>query len=486
MTEPSEPRMIVMLGMPFHDVTMDETLDRIARSINRRTPTFLVTANLDFATQAAGDVELQRILIEADLVLCDGTPLVWTSRLTGHPLRERVAGSDLVPRLAARAAVEGWRLFLLGGDPAAVGSAAENLTARFPGLIIAGAYSPPFAPLHEFNHADIAARIKEARPDILLVAFGCPKQEKWIYSHYRELGVPCSIGVGATIDFLAGKVRRAPDWIARLGLEWVFRMLQEPGRLVGRYWKDLRFLIRQVLRERKAILSRPPESGSADTGFAADSGNVEVLFWKGAILAGTLDQLSPPTYTKPFIIDMSTVSMIDSSGLGHVLRTLRRGWAQGITGCLAAPSEKVASVFALTRLDRVLPVADSMAGAQSMIKREQAGALLRPVVDAMEASMLLLLPQRIMNDNVRDCTASAVMEWGKRPNLLILRLDLASTTFIDSSGLGFLIRCHRMVSERPDARLELLHLPPNVRNVIKVARLELLLGVVTAEDRAGN
>jgi len=477
MKELSEPRTIVMLGMPFHDVTMDETLDWIARIIKRRTPTYLVTANLDFATQASTDVELQRILIEAELVLCDGTPLVWTSRLTGHPLRERVAGSDLVPRLAERAAREGWRIFLLGGDPASVAKASENLQARHPGLVIAGAYSPPFAPLHEFNHADIASRLREAKPDILLVAFGCPKQEKWIYSHYRETGVPCSIGVGATIDFLAGKVHRAPDWVGRLGLEWVFRMLQEPGRLAGRYAKDIRFLMSQVLRERKAILRKPPESGPADAPAVQDAGDVEILFWKGALIAGTLDQLKAPSCTKPFIIDMSMVSMIDSSGLGHVLRTLRRAWSQGITGCLAAPSEKVLSVFAMTRLDRVLPVADSTTAAHALIRREQAGSLLRPVIDSSEKSMLLLLPQRIMSDNVRDCTASAVAEWQKRPDLRLLRLDLAATTFIDSSGLGFLIRCQRMAAERAGSRLELLHLQPNVRNVIKVSKLEKLLGV---------
>ena len=467
-----------MLGTPFHDVTMEETLDWIGRIINRRAPAYLVTANLDFATQAASDVELQRILIEAELVLCDGAALVWTSRLTGRPLRERVAGVDLVPRLAERAAREGWRLFLLGGDPASVGMASQNLIARFPGLIIAGAYSPPFAPLHAFNHADIAARIKEARPDILLVAFGCPKQEKWINAHYRDIGVPCSIGVGAAIDFLAGKIQHAPDWVGRFGLEGIYRMLREPGRLADRYAKDVRFLIGQVLSERKAILSKPPASGSAEPGAVGDADNVEILFWRGAIVAGTLGQLSPPTYTKPFIIDMSMASMIDSGGLGHLLRTLRRGWARGITGCLAAPPEKVLSVFAITRLDRVLPVADSMGGAHALIKREQTGAFLRPVVDAEEESMLLMLPQRIMNDNARDCAASAVTEWEKRPNMRILRLDLASTTFIDSSGLGFLLRCQRMVLERPDARMELLHIAPNVHNVIKVSKLEKLLGVV--------
>lgn len=479
MTPPAEPRTIVMLGTPFHDVTMDETIDWIARMVERRTPSYLVTANLDFATQAACDVELQRILIEAELVLCDGTPLVWTSRLTGRPLRERVAGSDLVPRLAERAARDGWRIYLLGGEPRSVEEAGRNLSARYPGLVIAGAYSPPFAALHEFDHADIAARIAEAKPDILLVAFGCPKQEKWIYAHYRELGVPCSIGVGATIDFLAGKVRRAPAWIGTLGLEWVYRLAQEPKRLLGRYAKDLLFLFRQILRERKAILRPAPEAleTPAQRSEAVGEDEVEVIFWKGPVTAATVAHLGMPTYKKPFIIDLSLVTLVDSRGLGHLLRTLRQAWASGGVGCYCSPSDKVRSVLELTRLDRVIPVVKGMADARNLIVREREGAFLRPVLDPAERSMLLVLPQRLMNDNASDCAASVVREWEARPALRLLRLDLGATKLMDSSGLGFLLRCQRLVGEREGGRLQLLNLSANVRNVIAVARLEKLLGV---------
>lgn len=479
MSLPPEPRTIVMLGTPFHDVTMDETIEWIARMIARRTPSYLVTANLDFATQAARDVELQRILIEAELVLCDGTPLVWTSRLTGRPLRERVAGSDLVPRLAERAAAEGWRIYLLGGEPSSVGVAAKNLEASYPGLIIAGAYSPPFAALHEFDHADLAARITAAKPDVLLVAFGCPKQEKWIYAHYRELGVPCSIGVGATIDFLAGKVRRAPAWVGAIGLEWLYRMAQEPKRLLGRYAKDIVFLVRQVLRERKAILR--PAGGAEETpsrGTSAVSDDeIEVLFWKGPVTAATVGHLGLPGYKKPFIIDLSLVTLVDSRGLGHLLRTLRQAWATGGVGCYCSPSDKVRSVLELTRLDRVIPVVRGMADARDLIAREKDGAFLRPVVDAAENSMLLVLPPRLMNDNAAACSAAVAREWAGRPALRLLRLDLGATKLMDSSGLGFLLRCQRLVTEREGGRLQLSNLSPNVRNVIAVARLEKLLGV---------
>src|SRR5262249_32142031 len=182
------------------------------------------------------------------LVLCDGTPLVWASRLLGQPLPERVAGADLVPELIRLSARRKHRLFFLGATEDSAVQAVANVHARYPHLEIAH-YSPPFRPLHEMDHAEILKRIRAAEPDVLLVAFGCPKAEKWIAMHYRDLGVPVAIGVGATIDFLAGRVKRAPVWMQRSGLEWVFRLIQEPRRLCGRYAKDLWVFGRRILSQ---------------------------------------------------------------------------------------------------------------------------------------------------------------------------------------------------------------------------------------------
>ena len=228
-----------MMEVPFDRVDLPQALDRIGGMVDSRQPHYLATANVDFLVQAKSDAELRRILNEAHLVVCDGTPLVWLSRLIGRPLPGRVAGSDLVPPLLQTAERKGWSVFFLGGQEENVQRAMYRVRQQHPALRIAGAESPPFAPLDAMDDEGICERIRQARPDILLVSFGCPKQEKWIARNYLAAGVPVCIGVGATIDFLAGSVKRAPHWMRSAGMEWLFRLGQEPRRLWKRYATDL-------------------------------------------------------------------------------------------------------------------------------------------------------------------------------------------------------------------------------------------------------
>lgn len=475
-TPPQTPevRTLVLFGIPFHDVTMAETLAWIDGLIASKRAAYLATANLDFAAQASGDVELQRILVEAELVLCDGTPLVWASRLAGKPLRERVAGSDLVPQLAAHAERMGYKIFLLGGEPAVLAKAAENLSRKHPLLPPVGYFSPPFASLQDLDHESILERLREARPDILLVAFGCPKQEKWIAMHYRTLGIPCSIGIGATVDFLAGKVSRAPGWISALGLEWVYRLSQEPGRLLGRYWKDICFLCRQSWREyqvSRAIRS-PASPKSAEV---PDCAGLEVIPWTGAISAMRLQEFPKPSMTQPFVIDLSGATGLDSRGLGMILRMIRESWAAGVSGCFLAPSLAVRRVIEVTRLERILPMAETMDAAKILLSRESLGKPLRPRVDESGEALAFQLPVRVTAENAGTLGQAISQSWQDRPEARAIALDLEETTFIDSSGLGLLLRVHRLASQRPGGQLTLRHLHQNVRNVICVARLENFL-----------
>src|SRR5436190_21210484 len=167
---------VAILGVPFDIVTIGETIQIIEEMVASRRPHYLATANVDFLVQAMHDVELRRILFDADLVLCDGTPLVWASKLLGNPLPERVAGSDIVPLLIKVAAEKGYRPFFLGATPDAIETAVQKVQKQYPNLKIAGYYSPPFNRLLEMDHEEIRRRIVQAAPDMLFVGFGCPKQ----------------------------------------------------------------------------------------------------------------------------------------------------------------------------------------------------------------------------------------------------------------------------------------------------------------------
>ena len=199
------------------------------------------TPNVDHVVRVDSDPRFRAAYARANLSLVDGQPLVWASRLLGHPLPEKISGSDLVEPLMERAGKRGWRVFLLGGAPGSARAAAEKWTLAHR-VIIAGIEDGRIGP--ERGPADDAllARIAAARPQLLLVSLGSPKQEIWIDERRDRLGPAVAVGVGASLDFVAGKVRRAPRWMRRSGLEWFFRLLQEPRRLAGRYlWNDPKF-----------------------------------------------------------------------------------------------------------------------------------------------------------------------------------------------------------------------------------------------------
>ncbi len=200
-----KPVPLVIFGVPFHNVSFEETLDWMAARVREGRPVNVATANLDFVTQAWNDPELQRLLIDADLVLADGFPIVKLSPFFGPPLKDRVTGSDLTPMLAERAAHEGFKIYGLGSADGVAKTAMEILKARHPDLKVAGTYSPPFTPLLEMDHRAILQRLERTQPDILFVALGAPKQDKFISMHVRGWNVPVSIGVGGSLDFITGE-----------------------------------------------------------------------------------------------------------------------------------------------------------------------------------------------------------------------------------------------------------------------------------------
>lgn len=215
------------MGVPIHDVTMDETVAWIDHWITTGGLYQVATVNPEFLMKARRNPGFQAVLRQAALCIPDGIGILWAAWLRGKRLRERVAGSDLVPRVAAEAASRGWRLFLLGAAPGVAQRTAEILTQRHAGLTIAGCYAGTPAPEQEDA---ITARIRATSPDIVLVAYGAPKQDLWLSRNLGKTGAAVGVGVGGSFDFIAGVSRRAPRWIQRLGLEWLHRLVREPWR----------------------------------------------------------------------------------------------------------------------------------------------------------------------------------------------------------------------------------------------------------------
>jgi N-acetylglucosaminyldiphosphoundecaprenol N-acetyl-beta-D-mannosaminyltransferase len=233
------PSRITLLGQPIDRVTSAQALDRIFSDLDAGRGGWVVTPNLDILRRLVRDAEFHRLCAGADLMLADGMPLVWASRVKGTPLPERVAGSDLIWSLARRAAERGRSLFLLGGNPGAAEGAARVLRDKDPGLRIAGIECPAMGfERDETYMRGLEGRLVESRPDIVLVALGSPKQELVTKALRPHLPTAWFLGVGVTFSFVTGDVRRAPRWLQRLGLEWTHRLLQEPRRLWRRYLVD--------------------------------------------------------------------------------------------------------------------------------------------------------------------------------------------------------------------------------------------------------
>ncbi len=225
-----------MVGIEFDKVSLDETVDQIIGMVRRGVPSFVITPNVDHTNHHRINSEYRQVVKKAALVVADGMPIVWAARLFGTPLKGRVNGTDLFEALAEACAREGLSIYLMGALPGVAEECAKNLKLKSPSLRIAGTYSPAFGYLDNAEESEKMVRlVKEAKPDILFLGVTPPKGETWICRHFEEMGVPVSIQVGGSFDFVAGNVKRAPRFMQKTGLEWLFRFISEPRRLWRRY-----------------------------------------------------------------------------------------------------------------------------------------------------------------------------------------------------------------------------------------------------------
>lgn len=228
-----------LLNTFVNNLYMDEAVQMIESFVQKKEKAYVVAINVDVVMKIEEDRYLKQITDEADMVLVDGKPLIWISKLHQRPVKAKISGSDLVPLLCQRAAEKGYRLFIIGGKDGVAEQAKLRLEQKLPNIQIVGTYAPPLGFEKDPVELDkINEMISNCSPDMLIACFGCPKQEKWIYENYKKYNATVSICAGATVDFLAGNVQRAPNWMSEHGLEWFYRFLQEPKRMFKRYFID--------------------------------------------------------------------------------------------------------------------------------------------------------------------------------------------------------------------------------------------------------
>lgn len=331
---------ISVLGLPLDSLTAAGAVEAIDGLIRSGGTHQIATANLDFWLNSLSDRQLHRIIAGCSLVLPDGMPLVWVSKLLGCPLAERVTGVDMVPALAELALQKGYGVFLLGGKGDVAERARKHLEQKFPGVRIVGTFAPSEEEMAQADHGEILNRIQATRPEILLVALGNPKQEKWISTHRKRLGVPVAMGVGGSFEIMVGDMLRAPRWVQRCGMEWAMRFIQEPGRLGPRYFRDFMGLGRKLPLTLAAKWMQLPYKGESHVATVSNPQLMHV-YLHGKLGEDSASDLMQATHAciaggLVMVVHLQSVRQITAAGLGVLLDVRRHmldaGLALSLTG----------------------------------------------------------------------------------------------------------------------------------------------------------
>lgn len=513
-------KLLVVLGVPIDNLTMDEALARCDEFITDGRATGrtyqIATVNADFVVNSLHDPELQRILQEADMSTADGMPLVWGSRLLGGALPGRVTGADMVPALARRAAAKGYSIFFLGARPGVAAKAAAILQQRNPGLKVAGVYSPPPASIFEMDRTSLDL-IKQAQPDILLVAFGNPKQEKWIRMHAPELPVPLAVGIGGTLDMIVGVTRRAPPWMQKVGLEWLYRMAQEPRRLFKRYLHDFAyfgyFFLQQwwAMRRGTAISMVPldapnepevqplapvappepePEAPApppaptepAPTEPAPSPPSLRVLNPQGRIDVTNsrqfADSIRLALEEHPYLaVSLKAVTFLDSTALGTLVALSNQARsANGALYLIEVPAP-ITRLITLVRLNNFFELLDDAASAEA--RRREGDQSTKPLATS-EGWVVAKAPRLFDAETAPSFVEHCSSRIDGATHMII---DLQETIFLASAGMAALLKLDRTLRER-GGLLRITGCSPEVSRTLKLVRLDSVLTIVDTMERA--
>jgi|SRR5579859_294466 len=481
--------LVIILGVPVDNLTMAEAIDQLdafvaAGRVSGRSHQ-VVTINADFIKNGLRDPELRFLLQDSDLATADGMPLVWGARMLNVPLKGRLTGSDLVPRLAERAALKGYSIFLLGGAPGVAALAAQKLTAQYPDLKIAGLISPPVSTVLEMD-TSILESIHAARPDILLVAFGNPKQEKWIGMYKSQLSVPVMMGVGASLDFVAGMIHRAPRWMQLSGLEWLYRLMREPGRLWRRYFSDLivfgAFFARQwwVMRRRGAYADLLP---AADLVLA---GHVAIIRVSGSLTVANYNAFNllieqALGVTSSILLNMAEMRFMDSAAIGSLVHFAKRARDGGGDLALVQVPRSIGTALSMLHLTEFLTIYPTMqaALATSPAPGEVAPSARLPKSGAAAVQSgarqwtVVRCARRFDATTAPDMIRVGIDALAEHRYVI---LDLSETVVLTSAGLSALAHLNRLAQEQQGA-LRVTGCSHDVRRVIEMVRFDKVLSL---------
>lgn len=466
-----------LLGLPFNVITMDETIEDAVNFVEARTPSYIITANADFIAQAYQNKPLRDILFHADRAVCDGMPLVWLSRIFKPELPERVAGSDLVFRLFGEANARGWKVYFLGSDDETLTSAKSILKKDYPNMDVVGTFSPPFGAVEDWPNEAILADVKATAPDLLLVAVGCPKQEYWICKYKKEAGVPLSLGIGASLDFICGRQVRAPMWVQKVGMEWLWRLLGNPQRLFKRYAMDFYYLFRlsflqwRLTSNRKyvavpAVAAAPVERGQLRS--VAHYATHKVYYWHGEVGQASLGEAErPSSYDGPVFLDLADVTFMDSSGIGHLAQVARAARQHGVPFALINPSKTVSGIIKAMRLDSQFP---SYANEAEAI----ATCLIPDVAPEGVVVRRIALLTTFKRSGSKESVAALEDAVSSLADGVWLTVDLKELDFIDSFAISCLLSAFRKVKAK-GGQLRIENIQPVPEQAMRLMRVYDLL-----------